>query len=159
MIRRLIIATFASLSAALVFLGIALAGGGLTASVTAVQPAATTAGLPHLTGSAKLDDKEKSNKLKLDMSNLAPNTVYLWHVHQGTCAAQGAPVPGWTYRTQAGANGTFTTDDSGNATTNGTSATFDAAPATTYYVDVHIATPTNGLPAGTVIACGDLTAK
>jgi hypothetical protein len=25
-------------------------------------------------------------------------------------------------------------------------------------VNVHVSTPTNGLPAGTIIACGDLTA-
>jgi hypothetical protein len=53
----------------------------------------------------------------LHVRNLAPSTMYLWHVHEGSCAATGAPVAGWTYRTQVGANGTLTSDASGNANT------------------------------------------
>jgi hypothetical protein len=34
----------------------------------------------------------------------------------------------------------------------------NADPAKRYSVNVHVATPTNGLAAGTIIACGDLTA-
>jgi hypothetical protein len=162
--RRLILATFAALGAVLVFLGVAVAAGGrsattYTASLTAVEPAATTADVPDVSGSARLVDGEKSNDVKLHMRNLAPDTMYLWHVHEGTCAATGAPVAGWTYRTELGANGTLTSDDEGNANTSGTSATFDADPATSYSVNVHVATDTNGLPAGTIIACGDLTAN
>ena len=93
------------------------------------------------------------------MRNLAAGTMYLWHVHEGTCAATGAPVPGWTYRKQVGANGTLTANKSGNANTRGKSATFNADPAKRYSVNVHVATPTNGLPAGTIIACGDLSAS
>ena len=127
------------------------------ASLTAVNPAATTAGLATVVGTAQLVDGKKNNKVSLHMRNLAPSTMYLWHVHEGTCAATGAPVAGWTYRTQdLGANGTLTSDDSGNANTKGKSATFNADPAKSYSVNVHIATPTNGLPAGTIIACGDL---
>jgi hypothetical protein len=106
MIRRLIWATCASIGAVFVFLGVAVAGGEkttYTASVTAVEPAATTAGVPDVSGSAQLVDGGKSNDLKLNMSNLAPNTIYLWHIHEGTCAALGAPVAGWTYRTALGA--------------------------------------------------------
>jgi hypothetical protein len=161
-IHRLILAAFVSLGAVLVFLGVAVAAGGkttYTASVTAVEPAATAAGVPDVFGSARLVDGEKSNDVKLNMRNLAPNTIYLWHVHEGTCAAIGAPVAGWTYRTEASANGTLTSDDSGKAKTSGTSATFDADPAKSYLVDVHLASATNGLPAGTIIACGDLTAN
>jgi Cu/Zn superoxide dismutase len=163
-VRRLILATFASLGAVLLFLGVAVAAGGrsattYTASLTAVEPAATTAGVPDVSGSARLVDGEKSNDVKLHMRNLAPNTIYLWHVHEGTCAATGAPVAGWTYRTEAGANGTLTSDDVGNANTSGTSASFDADPAKSYSVNVHVAVTTNGLPAGTIIACGDLTAN
>jgi hypothetical protein len=163
-VRRLILATFASLGAVLLFLGVAVAAGGrsattYTASLTAVEPAATTAGVPDVSGSARLVDGEKSNDVKLHMRNLAPNTIYLWHVHEGTCAATGAPVAGWTYRTEAGANGTLASDDSGNANTSGTSASFDADPAKSYSVNVHVAAATNGLPAGTIIACGDLTAN
>jgi hypothetical protein len=145
-------------------IGVAVAAGGTssttyTASLTAVELAATTAGVADVIGSARLVDGVKSNDVKLHMRNLAPNTIYLWHVHQGTCAAIGAPVPGWTYRTQAGANGTLNSDDSGNANTSGTSATFNADPALSYSVDVHLAATTNGVPAGTIIACGDLTAN
>ena len=68
-------------------------------------------------------DGKKNNKTSLHMRNLAPDTVYLWHVHEGTCAATGAPVAGWTYRMQVGANGTLTSDASGNANTKGKSAT------------------------------------
>jgi hypothetical protein len=77
-------------------------------------------------------------------------------VHVGRCAATGAPVEGWTYRTQVGANGTLTSDASGNANTKGKSATFNADPTKSYAVNVHVSTPTNGLAAGTIIACGDL---
>ena len=59
-------------------------------------------------------------------------------------AATGAPVAGWTYRTQVGANGTLTANESGNANTKGKSATFNADPATSYSVNVHVATATNG---------------
>ena len=164
MVRRLILATFASLGAVLLFLGVAVAAEGrsattYTASLTAVEPAATTAGVPDVIGSARLVDGEKSNDVKLHMRNLAPNTIYLWHVHEGTCAATGAPVAGWTYRTQAGANGTLSSDDSGNANTSGTSASFNADPTKSYSVNVHVAAATNGPPAGTIIACGDLTAN
>jgi hypothetical protein len=126
------------------------------ASLTAVNPAATTAGITTVAGKAQLVDGKKRNKVSLHMRGLAPNTVYLWHVHVGSCAATGAPVTGWTYRTQVGANGTLTSNKSGNANTKGKSATFNADPAKTYSVNVHVAAPTNGLPAGTIIACGDL---
>jgi hypothetical protein len=130
------------------------------ASLTAVDPAATTAGLATVTGKAQLVDGKKNNKVSLHMRHLAPSTMYLWHVHEGSCAATGAPVAGWTYRTQdAGGNGTLTSKKSGNANTRGKSATFDADPAKSYSVNVHVATPTNGLAAGTIIACGDLTPR
>jgi hypothetical protein len=129
------------------------------ASLTAVNPAATTAGVADVRGKAQLVDGKKRNKVSLHMRNLAAGTMYLWHVHEGSCAATGAPVPGWTYRTQVGPNGTLMAKESGNANTRGRSATFDADPAKSYSVNVHVATPTNGLPAGTIIACGDLTTK
>jgi Cu/Zn superoxide dismutase len=128
------------------------------ASLAAVNPAATTAGLATVVGKAQLVDGKKNNKVSLHMRNLAANTMYLWHVHEGTCAATGAPVAGFTYRTQVGANGTLTSDASGNANTKGKSATFNADPTKSYSVNVHVATPTNGLAAGTIIACGDLKA-
>ena len=127
------------------------------ASLAAVNPAATTAGLATVVGKAQLVDGKKRNKVSLHMRHLAANTMYLWHVHEGSCAATGAPVPGWTYRTQVGGNGTLTSNKSGNANTKGKSATFNADPTKSYSVNVHVATPTNGLPAGTIIACGDLT--
>ena len=125
------------------------------ASMTANSNAAT-AGVADVVGKAQLVDG-KNNKTSLHMRNLAADTVYLWHVHVGTCAPTGAPVPGWTYRTQTGANGTLTSNDAGNGNTKGTSPDFDAAPGTSYSVNVHVSVPTNGLPAGTIIACGDLT--
>jgi Cu/Zn superoxide dismutase len=128
------------------------------ASLAAVNPAATTAGVADVVGKAQLVDGKKNNKVSLHMRNLAADTVYLWHVHEGSCAATGAPVPGFTYRTQVGANGTLTTNAAGNANTKGTSATFNVDPTKSYSVNVHVSTPTNGLPAGTIIACGDLTA-
>ena len=126
------------------------------ASLAAVNPAATTAGLATVAGKAQLVDGKKNNKVSLHMRNLAASTMYLWHVHEGSCAATGAPVAGWTYRTQIGVNGTLTSNASGNANTKGKSTTFNADPSKTYSVNVHVATPTNGLPAGTIIACGDL---
>lgn len=126
------------------------------ASLTAVNPAATTAGLGTVAGKARLVDGKKRNKVNLHVRNLAADTMYLWHVHEGSCAAPGAPVAGWTYRSQAGANGTLTSNDSGNANTKGKSATFNADPSKSYSVNVHVSTPTNGLAAGTIIACGDL---
>jgi hypothetical protein len=129
------------------------------ASLAAVNPAAATAGLATVTGSAQLVDGKRKNKVSLHMRRLAAHTTYLWHVHEGTCAATGAPVAGWTYRTQVGANGTLTSGPSGNANTRGKSATFNADPSKSYSVNVHVATPTNGLAAGTIIACGYLTAK
>jgi hypothetical protein len=129
------------------------------ASLAAVNPAATTAGLATVAGKAQLVDGKKNNKVSLHMRNLAASTTSLWHVHEGSCAATGAPVPGWTYRTQVGGNGTLTSNDAGNANTKGKSATFNADPTKSYSVNVHVATPTNGLAAGTIIACGDLKAN
>jgi hypothetical protein len=158
MTRPITAAGLASI-AALAFFSVAVAAGArattYNASLTAVNPAATTAGLASVTGRAHLVDGT-SNKASLHVRNLVPGTTYLWHVHVGSCAATGAPVAGWSYRTQVGANGTLTANPAGNANTRATSATFDAAPGTSYSVNVHVATPTNGLPAGTIIACGDL---
>jgi hypothetical protein len=124
--------------------------------LTAVNPAATTAGLATVVGKAQLVDG-KNNKASLHMRNLAPDTVYLWHVHEGDCEDTGLPVAGWTYRTQDDANGTLTSDASGNANTKGTSETFNADPTKSYSVNVHVSTLTNGVAATTIIACGDLT--
>jgi Cu/Zn superoxide dismutase len=151
------VAAIASLSVA----GAATANGAHSAktyraSLTAVNPAATTAGLAHVTGTAQLVDGKKNNKISLHMRDLAPGTVYLWHIHEGSCAATGAPVAGWTYRTHVGPNGTLTSNASGNGSSKGKSAMFNADPAKSYSVNVHVSTPTNGLPAGTIIACGDL---
>jgi hypothetical protein len=75
---------------------------------------------------------------------------------RGHCAATGAPVAEWTYLTHdAAGNGTLTSDAAGNANTRGRSATFMADPAKRYSVNVHLSTLTNGLAAGTIIACGD----
>lgn len=163
MIRRITAAAAASI-VALGVSGVATADSGhaaktYKASLAAVNPAATTAGLATVTGRAQLVDGKKRNKVSLHMRNLAAGTMYLWHVHEGSCAATGAPVAGWTYRTQVGGNGTLTSNRSGKANTKGRSATFNADPTKSYSVNVHVATPTNGLPAGTIIACGDLTSS
>jgi hypothetical protein len=128
------------------------------ASLAPVDPAATTVGLPIVDGSAQLVDGKTRNKASLHMHNLAPSTTYLWHVHTGSCADTGAPVAGWSYRTHGGANGTLTSNESGNANTKATSRTFKADPGTDYSVNVHVAADTNGVAAGTIIACGDLKA-
>jgi hypothetical protein len=160
MTRRITVPAVA-LVAAIGVAGVATADSGhaaktYKASLTAVNPAATTAGLATVAGKARLVDGKKRNKVNLHVRNLAANTMYLWHVHEGTCAAPGAPVAGWTYRTQVGANGTLTSNESGNASTKGRSTTFNADPSKSYSVNVHLSTPTNGLAAGTIIACGDL---
>ena len=120
MTRRITVAVVASIAA----IGIAApATAGKArpykASLTAVDPAATTAGVADVRGKAQLVDGKKRNKVSLHMRNLAAGTMYLWHVHEGSCAATGAPVPGWTYRTQVGPNGTLTAKKSGNANTRG----------------------------------------
>src|SRR5215217_3680066 len=162
MTRRITAAAVASI-AAMGLASVAAAESGHSAkpykaSLAAVNPAAATAGLATVVGKAQLVDGKKNNKVSLHVRNLAASTMYLWHVHEGSCAATGAPVAGWTYRTQAGANGTLTSDASGNANTKGTSATFNADPAKSYSVNVHVSMATNGLAAGTIIACGDLKA-
>ena len=161
MTRRITAAAVASIAALGVASG-ATADSGHSAktykaSLSAVNPAATTVGLATVVGKAQLVDGKKNNKVSLHMRNLAPGTVYLWHVHEGTCAATGAPVPGWTYLTHdATGNGTLTSNAAGNANTRGRSATFTADPTKSYSVNVHVSTPTNGVAAGTIIACGDL---
>jgi hypothetical protein len=160
---RRIAAAAIGLIAAVAIASVATAAGGQSAtpykaSLEAVNPAATTAGLADVVGKAQLVDG-KNNKVSLHMRDLAADTVYLWHVHEGSCAATGAPVAGWTYRTQVGANGTLTSNASGNGNTKGTSETFNADPTKSYSVNVHVSTLTNGLPAGTIIACGDLKAS
>ena len=163
MTRRLTAVAIASI-AAISIASAATAASGQSAkphkaSLTAVNPAATTAGLADVVGKAHLVDGKKNNKVSLHMRNLAANTVYLWHVHEGTCADTGAPVAGWTYRTQDGAgNGTLTSNESGNGNTRGKSSTFNADPAKSYSVNVHVSTLTNDLAPGTIIACGDLKA-
>jgi hypothetical protein len=155
---------FASLAVAglLALAGVAVANGkGAKTYRADLAPvdAATTAGLPTVDGKAQLVDGKngkKNNKASLHMRGLAADTTYLWHVHHGSCPA-GAPVEGWTYRTQdAMDNGTMTSNAAGNANTKGKSATFNPEPGQTFSVNVHVATVTNGLPAGTIIACGDL---
>ena len=163
MTRRITAAAVASIAAVGVA-SVATADSGHSAktyraSLAAVNPAATTAGLATVVGKAQLVDGKKNNKVSLHMHNLAASTTYLWHVHEGNCAATGAPVAGWTYRTQVGANGTLTSNESGNANTKGKSATFNADPTKSYSVNVHVATLTNGVAAGTIIACGDLKAS
>jgi hypothetical protein len=158
---RGITAALVAAIAAIGLAGVAIADNGNSAkpykaSLAAVNPAATTAGVAGAAGKAQLVDGKKNNKVSLHMRGLAANTTYLWHVHVGSCAATGAPVPGWTYRTQAGANGTLTSDASGVANTRGKSSTFTAAAGTSYSVNVHVSTATNGVAAGTIIACGDL---
>jgi hypothetical protein len=164
MTRRITAAAVASIAAVGVA-SVATADSGHSAktyktSLAAVEPAATTAGLPTVGGKAQLVDGKKKNKVSLHVRNLAAGTSYLWHVHEGTCAAPGAPVAGWTYRTQdVAGNGTLTSNESGNANTKGKSATFNADPTKSYSVNVHVATLTNGVAAGTIIACGDLKAS
>jgi hypothetical protein len=164
MTRRITAAAVASI-AAIGIASVATAESGHSAkpykaSLAAVNPAATTAGVATIVGKAQLVDGKKNNKVSLHMRNLAADTTYLWHVHEGTCAATGAPLAGWTYRTQdIAGNGTLTSNAAGNANTRGKSATFNADPAKSYSVNVHVSTLTNGLPAGTIIACGDLKAS
>jgi hypothetical protein len=163
MTRRITVAAVVSI-AAIGVAGVATAASGNSAkpykaSLTAVNPDATTAGLADVVGKAQLVDGKQNNKVSLHMRNLAADTVYLWHVHEGSCDDTGLPVTGWTYRTQVGANGTLTSNASGNANTKGTSATFNADPTKSYSVNVHVSTLTNGLDAGTIIACGDLKAS
>lgn len=164
MTRRITTVALASI-AAMGVAGVAAADSGHSAktykaSLDAVDPAATTAGLADVEGKARLVDGKKRNKVSLHMRNLAADTLYLWHVHEGTCSAPGAPVAGWSYRTQdAGGNGTLTSNQSGNANTKGKSTTFTADPAKRYSVNVHVATLTNGVAPGTIIACGDLQAS
>jgi len=163
MIRMMIRFVSVAVAGLLALAGVAVANGkGATtyrADLTPVNPAATTAGLATVVGEAQLVDGKKNNKVSLHMRNLVADTTYLWHVHVGSCAGPpGAPVPGWTYRTQMGANGTLTSNAAGNANTKGKSASFNAG-AQSFSVNVHVATLTNGLPAGTIIACGDLLQK
>lgn len=159
--RRIAAAAVASM-AALGVAGVATAEGGhpaktYRASLAAVNPAATTAGLATVAGKAQLVDGKKNNKISLHVRHLAAGTTYLWHIHEGTCAATGAPMAGWSYRTHdLAGNGTLTSRKSGNANTKARSVTFTADPTKAYSVNVHVATPTNGVPAGTIIACGDL---
>jgi hypothetical protein len=162
MTRRITVLAMASV-AALGVAGVATAHSGHSAktykaSLAAVDPAATTAGLQTVAGKAQLVDGRKKNKVSLHMRHLAAHTTYLWHVHEGTCAAPGPPVAGWTYRTHIGTDGTLKSRRSGTANTRGKSATFTADPTKSYSVNVHVSTPTNGLAAGTIIACGDLKA-
>jgi beta-glucanase (GH16 family) len=163
MIRRISAALVVAI-AAIGVTGTAVAASGhaartYKASLTAVNPAATTAGVAGVVGRAQLVDG-RNNKVSLHVRNLAANTMYLWHVHEGSCVATGAPVAGWTYRTQdAAGDGTVMTDAAGNGNTKGKSATFNADPTKSYSVNVHVASTTNGLPAGTIIACGDLKAN
>ena len=161
MSRRITAVAVASLTA-ICIASVATAASGQSAkpykaSLTAVNPAATTAGLADVVGKAQLVDGKKNNKVSLHMRNLAPDTVYLWHVHEGTCTAPGATVAGWTYRTQdLAGNGTLTSNEAGNGNTRGKSSTFNADPAKRYSVNVHLSTLTNGLGVGTIIACGNL---
>lgn len=164
MTRRLTTVALASI-AAMAVASVAAADSGHSAktyktSLDAVDPAAATAGVADIKGKARLVDGKKRNKVSLHMRNLAADTLYLWHVHEGSCSAPGAPVAGWRYRTQdADGNGTLTSNESGHANTKGKSATFAADPAKRYSVNVHVATVTNGVPAGTIVACGDLQAS
>jgi hypothetical protein len=164
MIRRITAVGVAAIAAA-GLAGVASAASGhaakvFKASLGPVNPAATTAGLTDVRGRAQLVDGKKNNKVSLHMRGLAATTMYLWHVHEGSCAATGSPIPGFVYRTHdAMGNGTLTTNAAGNANTKGKSATFNADPSKSYSVNVHVAAPTNGLAAGTIIACGDLKAS
>jgi hypothetical protein len=56
-------------------------------SPAAVNPAATAAGLATVAGKAQLADGKKHSKVSLHVRNVAASTMYLWHVHEGNCAA------------------------------------------------------------------------
>ena len=144
--------------------GVAIADSGHSAksykaSLAAVDPAASTAGLATVVGKAQLVDGKKNNKVSLHLRHLAAGTVYLWHVHEGSCAATGAPrgrvdVPG---PMTPPANGTLDLRRGRQREhAAGRSATFTADPGKSYSVNVHVSTLTNGLGAGTIITCGDL---
>ena len=131
----------------------------MTRRITAA--AVASIGAMGVAGVATADSGRSAKTYKASLAAVQPaaGTMYLWHVHEGDCAATGAPVDGWTYRTQVGANGTLTSNGSGNANTRGKSATFSADPTKSYSVNVHVSTLTNGLAPGTIIACGDLKAS
>ena len=108
------------------------------ASLAAVNPAATTAGLATVVGNAQLVDGKKNNKVSLHVRNLAAGTCIC-----GTCTR--APALPRAHRLPAGPtarmsarNGTLTSNESGNANTKGKSATFNADPAKSYSVNVHV---------------------
>jgi hypothetical protein len=95
-------------------------------------------------GRAQLVDGQKKNKVSLHMRHLAADTA--WLVHEGTCAAPGPPVAGWTYRTHVGTDGTLKSRRSVTANTRGKSATFNADPTKSYSVNLHVSTPTTASP-------------
>src|SRR5262249_11922490 len=106
--------------------GVASAHGGPSHRSTvyrATLAPTAAAGTASITGRAQLVDGKRTNKLSLHMRGLAPHATYLWHIHQGSCAATGAPLAGWDYRTHDSAgNGTLTSNRSGHANTKGRSA-------------------------------------
>jgi hypothetical protein len=123
----------------------------------AKTPAADTAQLPDVRGNAQLVDGKKRNKISIHVRGLKPGETYLWHIHKAKnatddpCAANSpaadpTPYAGWNYRT-------LKANEAGNASSKGTSLTFDSrADPGPYYVNVH-------LTDGTVIACGVLKLK
>src|SRR4029453_2902932 len=87
MTRRFAVAAVASV-AAICIPSVASAASGQSAkpykaSLTAVNPDATTAGLADVVGKAQLVDGKKNNKVSLHMRNLAADTCFLCHVHVG----------------------------------------------------------------------------
>ena len=97
MTRRLSAAAVASI-AAIAIASVATAASGHSAtpykaSLAAVNPAATTAGLATVVGKAQLVDGKKNNKVSLHMRNLAPATVYLWHVQRAPAPPRARPSP------------------------------------------------------------------
>jgi hypothetical protein len=111
----------------------------------------------NVTGAASLRAQLRSRNIqvRLRVEGLAPNGVYAWHIHLGTCEIQGriAINPGGGKDLRANSRGVATINTVlPDRPPVGASILTNGAP---YYINVHALSTKNGIGGG--ITCGNLS--
>ena len=100
------------------------------------------AGGSGVTGTAGIDDYGSTSTVRIELVGMIPNSSHAGHIHQGSCAQQGAIVRGLPVVTAAA-------DGRGSATSVDVPNTFLTGA---FYIQYHVAAD----PPGDPLACGDL---
>ncbi|HEY0756520.1 MAG TPA: CHRD domain-containing protein [Ktedonobacteraceae bacterium] len=98
-------------------------------------------------GQAHLSLSNHTLTVQLEVSGLAPKSEHMVHIHEGTCASQGAVVYPLT---------TLTADASGKAVSTTTIQNVLNIPSTGWYVNVHMSNDLSNQTGFDPVACGNV---